>query len=97
MNRAAAIFLTCLALASCAPAGGGAKRGDPSTQEACRAAADRVYDTQHRADIFAPSSGVNTPSSGSYAPGADSARLGNIFARDYMIRDCVRRNGGTDN
>ncbi len=93
MNRFAAVLPILLALASCAPADKGASRGDPSMQDACRTAADRVYDSQHRADIFAPSSGVNSPASGSYAPGADSARLGNIFARDNMIRDCVRRGG----
>ncbi len=93
MNRTAAVLLTCLALASCAPSEGGSTRADPGTQEACRVQADRVYDSQHRADIFAPMSGVNTPSSNSYAPGADSPRLGQIFARDNMIRDCVRRGG----
>jgi len=94
MNRIVAILLTCTALANCAPAGRGeSTSGDPRLQEACRQAADRQYDAQHRADIFAPMSGVNTPQSNNYAPGSDGRGLGQIFERDNDIRDCVRRGG----
>jgi hypothetical protein len=96
MNRTATILLTCLALASCAPKTGGEARGDAATEAACRQHADQVYDVRNRGDIYSPQSGVNTPSSGSYAPGGDSRNLGQIFARDRMIRDCVRRGGVTD-
>ena len=95
MNRTASILLTCFALASCAPAGGGggATSGDSRLQVACRQAADRAYDTQHRADIFVPMSGVNTPQSNDYAPGTDGRGLSQVFERDNDIHDCVRHGG----
>jgi hypothetical protein len=94
MNRAAFILLTCLALASCAPAGGGrATSQDSRLRAACTQAADRVYDTQHRGDIFAPMSGVNSPQSGNYTSSADGRGLSQIFGRDNDIQDCVRRGG----
>ena len=94
MNRTAIILLSCLAMASCAPGrGGGSASGDSRLQEGCRQAADRAYDTQHRADIFAPMSGVNTPQSNNYAAGADGRGLSRVFERDNDIRDCVRRSG----
>ena len=99
MNRTASILLTCFALASCAPAGGGGgtTSGDSRLQVACRQAADRAYDTQHRADIFVPMSGVNTPQSNDYAPGTDGRGLSQVFERDNDIHDCVRRGGQTAN
>lgn len=96
MNRAAALLLVCLLPAACSPSGGSRPAADPATQAACRVQADRIYDTQHRADIFAPSAGVNAPLSNSYGPGSDGRQLGEIFARDNMIQDCVRRNGSVD-
>jgi hypothetical protein len=92
MNRTASILLTCFALASCAPAGGGGS-GDSRPRAACTQAADRVYDTQHRADIFAPMSGVNSPQSGNYTSSADGKDLSQLFDRDNDIDNCVRRNG----
>ena len=98
MNRTAAILLSCLALASCAPmGGGGSTAGDPRLQEACRQAADRAYDVQHRADIFVPMSGVNSPRSGNYTSSADGRGLSQIFERDNDIRDCMRRAGVSAN
>jgi hypothetical protein len=95
MNRTAAIMFTCLALASCAPGGDRSASGDSRLEEGCRAAVDRQYDTQHRADIFAPMSGVNAPQSGNYTSSANGQALSQIFARDNDIRDCVRRGGTT--
>lgn len=97
MYRTAAILLTCVALANCAPAGGDrAASGDARLEEGCRAAVDRQYDVQHRGDIFAPMSSVNAPQSGHYTSSADGKGLGQIFARDNDIRDCVRRSGTAD-
>jgi hypothetical protein len=96
MSRTASILLTCLALASCAPAGGGgATSQDSRLRAACTQAADRVYDTQHRADIFTPMSGVNSPQSGNYTSSADGRGLSQIFGRDNDIQDCVRRGGAS--
>ncbi len=98
MIRTTTILLTCLAMASCAPAGrGGNTAGNSRLDDACRQAADRAYDTQHRAEIFVPISGVNTPQSNDYAPGSDGRGLSRIFERDNDIRDCVRRGGQTAN
>ena len=93
MNRTAVILLTCLALASCAPAGRGGGSGDARLRTACTHAADRVYDVQHRGDIFAPISGVNSPQSGNYVSSADGKDLSQLFDRDNDIDNCVRRNG----
>ena len=88
------LLLVCLAMASCAPTGGGgAASGDAATRAACRQAANRVYDAQNRAEIYAPASGVNSPASGAYSPGGDSRGLSSLFAHDRMIDDCVRRQG----
>jgi hypothetical protein len=94
MTRTAAVLLTCLAFAGCAPiGGGGSNAGDPRIVAACRREADRVYDTQHRADIFTSQSGVNSPQSNDYSPGGGNRRLGDLFERDNDVRDCVRRAG----
>jgi hypothetical protein len=90
MIRTAAVLLSVLALAGCAER---ASRGDPRLEDACRVAADRVYDFQHRGDIYSGQTNTNTPSSGIYAPGGNTQALGHIFARDNMIRDCVRHGG----
>ena len=96
MYRTAAILLTCLGLAQCAQIGGGAPRGDPALEGACRQRADRIYDAQHRGEIFSAPQGVNSPSSGAYAPGDDAPGLGQIYARDNMIQDCVRHGVAPD-
>ncbi len=101
MIRVCSILIACLALAGCASSGGsvvdafkgGGGQADPATQTACRQRADAVYDRQNRGEIYSPQPGINTPSSGGYAPGDDSRGLGQIFARDRMIQDCVRING----
>ncbi len=96
MTRTATFLLTCLALAGCARPGGRDARADAATQAACRQEADRVYDAQNRGDIYSPQAAVNTPSSASYAPGADSRGLSQLFVHDKMIDDCVRRGGIDD-
>lgn len=96
MRRTAPILLTCLALASCAPKGGGETRSDAAIKAACRERADQIYDRQHRGEIYSPQSGINTPFSGNYAPSDDSRGLSQLFARDSMIDDCVRHSGNTE-
>ena len=99
MTRAFIVLYTCLALAGCAPGAAGSgsgpadSRADAATQAACRQRADEIYDRQNRGEIYSPLAGINTPASGSYVPGDDSRGLGQIFARDRTIRDCVRTNG----
>jgi hypothetical protein len=89
----------CLMLAACqdAPAppvaANGAGRSDAATQAACRAHADQVYDERNRADIYAPLSSVNTPYSANYTPGVTNRGLADLYARDSLIRDCVRNTG----
>ena len=101
MSRVVTISLAFLALASCSPGStgptgsitSGPSRADAATEAACRQRADQVYDRQNRGEIYSPQSGVNSPSSAFYAPGDDSRSLGRIFARDRMIRECVRNTG----
>jgi len=95
MTRTALIVLSCLALASCAPPGSGAGggAGDARLRAACNAAADRVYEAQHRAEIFAPMSEVNSPQSSTYAAGADGRGLSQLFGRQNDVDQCVRSGG----
>jgi hypothetical protein len=87
----------CLALAACTagpePSGGTSSRADAATQAACRQRAEQIYEQQHRGEIYSPQSGINTPFSANYAPGATDRGLSDQFARDRMIRDCVRNTG----
>ncbi len=95
-RQLAAITLS-LALAGCTSGGGGTGSGnsltDAQTRAACRQRADQVYEQQNRGAIYSPQSGVNTPSSASYAPGVTDRGLADLFAHDTMIRDCVRNTG----
>ena len=96
MSRVAvSTLVVALALAGCSGAGssGSASRADAATEAACRQRADQIYEQRNRAEIYSPQPSINTPSSGSYAPGATDRGLSDIFARDSMIRDCVRNTG----
>ena len=91
------VLLGCVALAACSfggPPQSGQARANAATVAACRQRAEQVYDIQHRADIYRPPPAINTPSSGSYAPGGSTDRgLADLYARDRMISDCVRNTG----
>jgi hypothetical protein len=84
-------------LAGCSfggPPPSGQARADAEAAAACRQRADAVYEQQNRGAIYSPQAGVNTPSSGAYAPGGvDDRRLSDLYSRDTMISDCVRNTG----
>jgi hypothetical protein len=90
--------LPVLLLAACAGPGGPAP-GSPQAQanaqtaEACQQRADEVYNMRHRDTIYAPPADVNTPFSGSYAPGVEDRTLSGIYERDSMVSDCERNTG----
>ena len=90
-------LLVCIALAGCthgAPPPSAQARADAAAVAACRERADQVYEQQNRATIYSPQAAVNTPSSGAYAPGGAGDRgLASLYARDSLIRDCVRNTG----
>jgi hypothetical protein len=98
-----AALLACAVLAGCgdnpqAPLvargiGGGIGSTDASTLAACDQHADQVYDQRNRADIYQPQSSVNSPFSGNYVPGITNRGLSDQYARNAMIRDCVRNTG----
>jgi hypothetical protein len=71
----------------------GQAQADAATQAACRQRADQAYEQQNRGDIYSPQSQVNTPYSGSYAPGVSGRGLSDVFAHDRMVNDCVRNTG----
>ncbi|MBV9248682.1 MAG: hypothetical protein JO227_05475 [Acetobacteraceae bacterium] len=93
MNRLS--LLLWVALAACngpAPQNPQAQ-ANAATLAACRQRADQVYERQNRGRIYSPQSAVNTPYSAGYAPGQTDIGLSQLFARDSMIRDCVRNTG----
>lgn len=97
-TRGAAALLGCLALGACSfgapPVSNRQAQANAETVAACRHRADEVYNIQNRPEIFRPPPAVNTPSSGQYAPGTlNNRRLSALFARDQMIRDCIRNTG----
>ena len=96
--RTLPLALPVLLLAACAGPGGPAP-GSPQAQanaqtaEACQQRADEVYNMRHRDTIYAPPADVNTPFSGSYAPGVEDRTLSGIYERDSMVSDCERNTG----
>ncbi|MDR3536190.1 MAG: hypothetical protein P4L71_06790 [Acetobacteraceae bacterium] len=99
----AALF-GCLALLACqngsaspgggiGSIGGGLGNADAATRAACTQHAEQVYDQRNRAEIYMPQSSVNSPYSGNYNPGATDRGLSDLYARNSMIRDCVRNTG----
>jgi hypothetical protein len=73
--------------------GGSLSRADAATEAACRQRADEVYDRQNRGEIYSPPPGVNTPFSAGYSPGSTDRGLSQLYARDNLIRDCIRNTG----
>ncbi len=101
-----AALLACLSLAACqggsvplgsgggiGAIGGGLGNADAATRTACTQHAEQVYDLRNRAEIYTPQSSVNSPYSGNYNPGATERGLSDQYARNSMIRDCVRNTG----
>lgn len=94
---ACASLLGCVGLGACSFGGPpplGQARADAQTVAACRQRAEQVYEIQNRPDIYRQPPAINTPSSGTYAPGGSSDRqLSDLYARDRMVSDCVRNTG----
>jgi len=99
MNPRGALVLSacCLGLAACSfggpPPGSATSRANAEALAACRDRAEQVYVQQNRPAIYSPQIAVNTPSSGAYAPGVTNRGLADLYARDTMIRDCMRNTG----
>ena len=68
-------------------------RADQATQLACRNRANQMYDRRNRAEIYSPHSSINTPFSANYEPGTTDRALGDRFAFDRMVDECVRNSG----
>ena len=87
----------CLALAGCSfggpPRSSAVSRSNAEALAACRQRAEDVYVQQNRPAIYSPQVAVNAPSSGAYAPGATDRGLADLYARDTMVRDCMRNTG----
>ena len=77
--------------------GGGLGNADPATRAACTQSAERVYNVRNRGDIYAPQSSVNAPFSANYGAGSTERGLSDQYAREAMIRDCVRNTGTETN
>jgi hypothetical protein len=89
-----AVLIVSAALSACSGGPPSSQaRADAATEAACRQRAEQAYEQQNRADIYSPQSQVNTPYSGSYAPGVSGRGLSNVFAHERMVTDCVRNTG----
>lgn len=76
------------------PSGASANlRADQATQLACRGRANQVYDRRNRAEIYSRQSTVNTPFSADYESDSAGRALGDRFAFDRMVDECVRNSG----
>jgi hypothetical protein len=87
------LLFAALTLSACAGGQGPESHADVATETACRQRAEQIDTQQNRGDIYRQPDPVNTPSSGSYAPGVSDRGLSDIFAHDRLIRDCVRNTG----
>jgi hypothetical protein len=94
MRRLSVLLLPALGLAYCAPPPPptGQARADAATLAACREHADQVYDRNHRDTIYTISN-RDLPFSSNYNPGVTDRGLAQRYARDNMVRDCVRNTG----
>lgn len=94
MSRITLLLLPALALAHCAPPPPptGQARADAATLSACREHADQVYDRNNRDSIYTITN-RDLPFSGNYVPGVTDRGLAQRYARDNMVRDCVRNTG----
>ncbi len=94
MSRISLLLLPALALAHCAPPPPptGQARADAATLSACREHADQVYDRNNRNSIYTITN-RDLPFSGNYVPGVTDRGLAQRYARDNMVRDCVRNTG----
>lgn len=70
----------------------GQTRADAAVRAACREHADAVYERQNRDTIYTISS-RDTPYSANYTPGVMDRGLSQRYARDNMMRDCIRNTG----
>ena len=89
----AAAPLLLLALPACSmmsAIGGGDARVDAATRTACRQRTNEIYDQRARAEIYAPASGVNTPSSSNYGAGSTNRGLSEQFAYGKLQSECER-------
>jgi len=99
MSRPIALLLPMLlGLAYCAPpppmppAAPGQARADAATMAACRTHADEIYDRQRRDTIYTITSRDSPFSGNDSTTGIVDRGLSQRFARENMIRDCVRNN-----
>jgi PBP1b-binding outer membrane lipoprotein LpoB len=88
------VLMGAILLSGCdAPPAGGQAEADAQTRAACRQRAEQAYEQQNRAEIYSPSSSVNTPYSANYVPDSPERGLSDLFAHDRMVSDCVRNTG----
>ncbi len=94
MIRLTVLLLPAVALLQCAPPPPptGQARADAATLAACREHADQVYDRNNRDTIYTISN-RNLPFSANTSSGVIDRGLAQRYARDNMVRDCVRNTG----
>jgi hypothetical protein len=94
MIRLTMLLLPVLALTQCTPPPPptGQAKADAATLTACREHADQVYDRNNRDTIYTISN-RDSPFSANTSSGITDRGLPQRFARENMVRDCVRNTG----
>ena len=62
-----------------------------ATEDYCRQAANRVFDTQHRDDILAQEDQTDDPRSSTGLPGVPNRGLSDQYIHENRVDDCVAR------
>ena len=79
--------LPAAALAGCGPQ---PSAQELATEDYCRAAANRVFDAQHR-DLLSEEDQSSSPLSSTGLPGVPNRGLSDLFIHDNRVDDCVAR------
>ena len=80
----------CVLLAACS-FGGPKSSAELSTEDACRALADRAYNEQHRAQLSEGMDQGTSPFSGGGSLVAPDAGLSDQYAHEVAVDNCIAR------
>ncbi|HQT77084.1 MAG: hypothetical protein B7Z80_08405 [Rhodospirillales bacterium 20-64-7] len=88
-------LLGAVALSACSapPPLTGQAQADADTRIACERRAEQIYNQQNRGDIYSTGSQANMPYSANYPGELTSMGLSQQYARDRIVRDCIRNKG----
>lgn len=87
------MLLSILAPLLCGVAGCGPRETDQqlATEDYCRQAANRVFDTQHRDDLLSSEDQTDSPLSSTGLPGVPNKGLSDQYIHENRVDDCIAR------